>query len=462
MPEITIILEPFLAIADNPVLAAWYLIVHGGWIPLVWFFLWMGKLLWIGSIQTQYMQEKMRPVLLAIDVPKLGEKGAQTPKAVENIFAHLAGAHGSHNRREKYWHGNVQEWFSLEIVSIEGYIQFFVWTWEKYRDLVETAIYAQYSDAQITEVQDYTSVVPAHYPDAKWDLFGTEFVATKPFPYPIRTWEEFEHQGQKDESFKDPMAAMLENMARIGPGEQIWFQVLIKPMSQDWVKTSEKIVKKLIGAKEKEVKTFMDTAFDITGKLTGPILDQMLGPTEAKPKKDEPPSKVLFMSPGERNVVELIEKKTNKIGFQTKIRLIYAGRREVFKKPRGAHAVIGAIKQLNSNDAGSLKPEFKHIGPSSLWLFPNLRNNARKEKLYRAYTKRSMWIGANAHIFNTEELATIWHFPTEAVHAPLIRRTEAKRAEPPSGLPIAPGDVPASKFPVNLPTVQPPEGLPLV
>lgn len=461
MPEFSIDIEPFLALADDPISAGWFLIAKGGWIPLTWFFLWMGKLLWINHIQSGYMREKMKPVLLAIDVPKHdSERGAQTPKAVENIFAHLAGAHGSHNRREKYLHGNVQEWFSLEIISIEGYIQFLVWTWGKYRDLVETAIYAQYPDAQLTEVQDYTTDVPSHYPDAEWDLFGTEFVATKPFPYPIRTWEEFEHQGQKDEPFKDPMAAMLENMARLGPGEQIWLQMLIKPISQDWVKQSEKLVKKLIGAKMPESKTFMNTAFDMTDKITGPILAQVLGPSEAKPKKDEPPSKVLYMSPGEREVVELIEKKSNKIGFQTKIRLIYVGKKGVFKKPRGAHAVIGAIKQLNSNDANSLKPDFKHIGPSSLWLFPDVRNNERRRKLYRSYKGRSMWIGAKAHIFNTEELATIWHFPTEAVHAPLIRRTEAKRGEPPTGLPVALLAASAPSTPNNLPTVQPPEGLP--
>jgi hypothetical protein len=463
MPDISIDLEPFLALADDPLSAAWFLIAHGGWIPLAWFFLWMGKLLWIGSIQGAYVKEKQKPILLAIDVPKMGEKSAQTPKGVENIFAHLAGAHGSHNRREKYWHGNVQEWFSLELVSIEGYIQYFVWTWAKYRDLVETAIYAQYPDAQVTEVQDYTSAVPSHYPDAEWDLFGTEFIALKPAAYPIRTWEEFEHKGQKDEPFKDPLAAMLENMARIGPGEQIWLQFLIKPISQDWVKDSEKVVKKLIGAKVKEAHTFMDTAFEMTDKITGPVLAQMLGPTEAKIKKDEPPSKVLFMSPGERALVELIEKKTNKIGFQTKIRLIYVGKKDVFKKPRGAHAVIGAIKQFNSNDGNGLKPDFKRIGPSSLWLFPNLRNSERKRRLYQAYCKRSMWIGAKTHIFNTEELATLWHFPTEAVHAPLIRRTESKRAEPPTGLPLSVAPTPITPAePHALPKVEPPSGIPFV
>jgi len=425
----------------------------------------MAKTLWMYHIQSQFIEAKLRPVLLAIDVPKASATQAgQTPKAVENIFAHLAGAHGSHTRREKYWHGNIQEWFSLEIVSIEGYIQFLVWTWDKYRDLVETAIYAQYPGAQITEVSDYTAAVPHQYPNAEWDLFGTDFVFTQPDAYPIRTWEEFEHKGQKDEPFKDPLAAMLENLARIGPGEQIWFQVLLRPIGQEWRKSAEKVVKKLIGAKMPEHKSIMDHAFNALGKVTGPIVDQVFGPTEgAPPKRDEPLSKMLYMSPGERVTVELIEKKMAKIGFSAKIRVVYVARKEVFKKQHGAHAIIGAIKQFNTNDANSLKPEFKHVGPSSLWLFKNLRNNWRKTKLARAYSRRSMWVGAKTQIFNIEELATLWHFPTEAVHAPLIMRTEARRGVPPSGLPVTSAATTAARSAANTrPTVTPPGGLPLV
>jgi len=465
MPEFTIDLEPLLALADNPIAAGWFLIAKGGWIPLLVIFYWMAKVLWMDHIQGQFLAAKLRPVLLAIDVPKVSStQASQTPKAVENIFAHLAGAHGSHTRREKYWHGNIQEWFSLEIVSIDGYIQFLIWTWDKYRDLVETAVYAQYPDAQITEVADYTTAIPKKYPDAEWEIFGTEFIPTKDQAYPIRTWLEFEHKGQKDEAFKDPLAAMLENLARIGPGEQIWLQILIKPISQDWVKDAGKVVKRLIGAKVPVPKTFVDTALDVTGKITGPILAQVFGPSEAAPpKKDEPLSKMLFLSPGERAVAERIELKMAKIGFQTKIRLIYVAKKEVFKKPRGAHAVVGAMKQFGTNDANALKPEYKHVGPSSLWLFKNRRNSWRKRKLARAYRLRHMYVGARAYVLNIEELASLWHFPTEAVHAPMIMRTEGKRGVPPSSLPvsaIAPAPAkPAS--PAGLPTVTPPEGLPI-
>ncbi|MBI2483050.1 hypothetical protein HYV74_02610 [Candidatus Uhrbacteria bacterium] len=462
MPSIVIDLDPILSVAGDPLSAAEFLLTRGAWVIFVYFLWWMGKALWMNHIQNNFLAEKLRPVLLAIDVPKLS---LQTPKAVENIFAHLAGAHGSHNRREKYFHGNLQEWFSLEMVSIDGYVQFLVWTWDKYRDLVETAIYAQYPDAQITEVEDYAKAIPKQYPDTEWDAWGTELILVKDQGYPIRTWEQFEHKGIKDEPFKDPLAAMLENLARIGPGEQIWIQILIKPIDQSWQKKAVLLVKKLIGAKVPEQKSALDSVMGTVGAIANPILNEVAGVefgATTEKKKDEPLSKVLFMSPGERAVVELVEKKASKIGFQTKIRVIYAARKEAFKKAHGAQAIVGAIKQYNTNDANALKPEFKSVGPSSLWLFKDRRNSWRKTKLVRAYQKRSMHVGMPAYVLNTEELASLWHFPTQAVHAPLIMRTDARRAQAPSSLPTTSSSAPSSLPIPDQKSGGPPPQLPVV
>ena len=57
----------------------------------------LGKayMLWRQSV----FSSKQTYVLLAIDVPKTN---VQSPKAVENIFAALAGAHSDPNLKEKY------------------------------------------------------------------------------------------------------------------------------------------------------------------------------------------------------------------------------------------------------------------------------------------------------------------------------------------------------------------------
>ena len=60
----------------------------------------------------------------------------------------------------------------------------------------------------------------------------------------------------------------------------------------------------------------------------------------------------------------------------------------------------------------------------------------KQHGLMTGYQRRSWGTGANPVFLNVEELATIWHFPTITIKAPLVKKSESKRAEPPSGLPI--------------------------
>ena len=46
--------------------------------------------------------------------------------------------------------------------------------------------------------------------------------------------------------------------------------------------------------------------------------------------------------------------------------------------------------------------------------------------------------GADKSILNIEEMATVWHFPIITTKAPLVKKTESRRAEPPASLPTAP------------------------
>src|SRR6056297_2653276 len=85
-------------------------------------------------------KEKASFVCLGVDVPKDNEKG---PEAVERMFAHLAGI-------------DKKDDISLEIAGIEGEIRFFIHTPEKYRDLVEAAVYTAYPSAEVFEAKDYT------------------------------------------------------------------------------------------------------------------------------------------------------------------------------------------------------------------------------------------------------------------------------------------------------------------
>lgn len=435
----TIAVDPtplFALGSHHPLVISLYLIKMFGWIPIVFVIIWGLWKLWINFIQDEYAS-KIKFILLAVDVPKDNE---QSPKAVEQIFAHLAGAHSTPNLMEAYWDGYVQAWFSLEIISIDGYVQFLIYTAESFRDLVEAAIYAQYPDAEITEVEDYVNKVPMEYPNNEYDMWGTELILVKPDCYPLRTYLEFEHSLSQE--MKDPMAALLEIMSKLSKGEQAWIQILILPIEQKWVSKSAKEVKKLIKEAMPSKKGPLDTLFDsFLGNLNSfaTSIGEMVVPGMAPEKKKEEKKDyniVQYMTESDKSVVMSIQTKASKIGYQCKIRQMYIGKKEVFSKARGVSGVFGAIKQFNTNDRNSLKPEKKRVITKINYFMKKKREAIRKTKIMKAYKARSITRGTGkTFVFNIEELATMWHFPMMQVKAPLIKKAEVKKVEPPINLP---------------------------
>ena len=439
-------LNQFLAMSAPE--AFWYFFVRGGWFVILVTILWGLYKIWLMKNQIKDIINH-NYILLAIDVPK---DNIQTPKAVEHIFAHLAGAHSSHTWREDHIFGKVQPWFSLEIVSIEGYIQFFIRTPAKFRDLVEAAIYAQYPDTEITEVEDYTYLVPVKkFPDPEWDLWGADFVLVKDQAYPIKTYPQFEH-GLTQE-FKDPMSATLENLSMLGPGEHMWYQIIIVPIGQgEWKAAGDKVVKKLIGAKIPEKKNWFFKLIELPITIISPIMDQILsGGVEVPPKREkreEPPNKMLYMSPGETDIVKNIEYKLSRIGYLTKLRAVYIGKKEAMKKARAVNPFIGAIKQFNTVNMNAIKPELSKTGVTGgILFFKQRRLSRRKTILLSAYRSRDASAPTSPYVMNTEELASLWHFPAIEVKAPLVKKTEAKKAEPPMMLPYEQEKGPAAEEP---------------
>lgn len=403
----------------------------GGWLIIAWLLSFAFL-----ELYTSYRQDKYKadwqPILLAIDIPAIN---IQTPKAVEQMFAHLAGAYENINLYEKYIEGIKQRVFSLEIISIEGYIQFLIWTEEKFRELVETSIYAQYPDAEIIEVEDYTNGISTSFPNNEFEVWASDFSLAENDAYPIRSYREFEHAISKDTVLKDPMGTFLESFTRIGRGEQMWFQIIIEPISNSWKEKAIAEIKNLIGEKKKVEKNIGDYATDTIMKSLETFGDQILGrePSEIKEqKKDDEPNKLRYLTPGQGKLVEAMEEKISKIGFKTKIRAVYLARKEVFRKSRGVNALVGAINQYNIPSANSIVPSYSI---DAYYFLKKMRQRYRKELLVDAFKKRKHKAGASPYILNIEELATIWHFPMSHVKTPLVQKAEGKHVEPPIGLP---------------------------
>lgn len=389
----------------------------------------------------EYRQElnvhQWKWVLLAVDIPALN---VQTPKAVEQMFTHLAGALNTPNIAEKFYHGFKQQWFSFEIISIAGYIQFLIRTEERFKDLVEASVYAQYPEAEVIEVEDYVNSVPDHFPDENLEMWASDFILANNEAYPIRTYRDFEHTISKDTILKDPMGAFLESFSRIGQGEQMWFQILVEPVDNSWKEKAIDKIKEVIGDTSgghgHGGSPLLDKMSSAPLKLLEGIGDQVFAREAGEHDSHDdsgPKNQLQFLTPGQKLTVEGMEAKIAKIGFKTKIRAVYIANKEVFRPVRGVNALIGAIAQYNIPTANSLVPGF---GIHANYFFKNSVINNRKNLLLKAYKKRKMKVGSSPYVLNIEELATIWHFPMSHIKTPLVQKAIGKQAEPPPGLPL--------------------------
>jgi len=422
---------------SNPFGVTWYLLINGGWVAFIIVMLWGAWEGWKEYIRNKY-DAAFEWVILAIDIPRGNE---QTPKAVEHIFSHIFGIKLKGNLKERYLKGYTQATVSLELVSIEGYIQFLIRAPKKFRDLIEAAVYAQYPEAEITEVEDYVDMIPKplELPHPDYDLWGTQLKLEKPDVYPIRTYPFFEHS--LTQKLTDPMASILETMSRIGPGEHIWLQFIIEPVDSKWRKKGIALIKKLIS--KKDSKAGVDLMYfprEIGKGLSESFTASVVPPSEmegAKQKKPEQqwPSMMQHLSPDEREVVESIGIKIAKLGFKTKIRLIYAARREVFSVERGISGIMGGLQQFSTQNLNAINLN-KKTKTKIEYFFIKTRVLARQKRILWAYRYRSMKRGRKANIFNIEELATLWHFPDLEVKVPAVQAVAAKKAKAPTDLPM--------------------------
>lgn len=431
-------LAPFQELLTLPTgTALWRLLFwYFGWLPIAIVLL-RGLLeVWLHERRMAW-EHHQKFILLAIDVPK---NNVQSLMAVENMFTYFAGGHGTFTLIEKWWEGKVQLGFSFEIVSIGGYIQFLIRTPAHFKDLVESAVFSQYPDVEIYEVEDYTALAPKRFPDDEYDIWGSEFIQTAPEMLPIKTWPAFEHDfGEKEVKYRDPMSALMDLMSSLRKGEQLWYQIVVVPTGNEWTEHAQHYIDSLLGkshggdnAGSKLVDTilkWMTAISEMVYKLWDHIED---GHADKAAEKKFPE-----LPPGPKAKIEAAEMKASKIGFEVSIRAIYLSRKEVMNKPKVVNGFVGYIKQFAANNLNGLKPDGKMTMTSASYFYTKKRIIRRKNNIMRGYKHRSDLIGRPPWIMNVEELATLWHFPLDAVtKAPLIQRSAGKRIEPPMSLPL--------------------------
>ena len=364
----------------------WYV-----WVPIV---LVLAFLTWRNYKKAEIVAADVESDLLILEIPKTNDK---QELAAEQLFASLHGI--LRDKQELRDNGGVQEHLSFEIASVNGQIRFYAWVPKPLRSFVESQIYSQYPSVQIRDAdEDYVAHEREHSV-----VYTSEITLTDSEMLPIKTFQNFE---------VDPLAGITGTLAKLETsGEEVWIQILAKPIADDWHKGSESWIKSVKEGK----KSFMKGGG--LGWLAE-LFEALWKPPEETAKAAAAPKE---LSDRNKTRIAEAEKKATKLGYQVKIRLAYLGEDQINARQK-MQAIVGTFKQYNSTNLNG----FKMSGASF------------KSEDIAAYRQRAF--GRGGYILNIEELASVFHLPHTNVETPNIVWASSKTAEPPAKLPVITGD----------------------
>ncbi len=449
---------PWLLAAVAVFLLWYYDMLYGlvkGILPLIgtFFIGWVAYKMWIHYIRQDFISG-IDFVLLEIIPPR---EVLRSPKAME-LFITNALYHWSYKGgKEEYWQGAVWFWFSLEIASIDGQVHFYIRTPTRIRGLIETQMYAQYPQSQIREVPDYTLAVDKISPESAWMGWGCEFGLLKPEAYPLKTYVDFGLDKDPKEEYKvDPISPVVELFGSLKKGEQMWLQIVITP------------VKKMYHTKGTWFGTH-DWVVEARNELFKLLKDY----TSIKARPGDPGnSRIEVRVPAYLDrAAKAMSAKTSKIGFETGIRVMYVAKKEAWdmSSRRNIRLIfrqydapdVNGLVRMNSTQADAYSGLFGLSQEKVMLLADRMLHEYRERGFFHLpmrhhlFNKHALswpfesiiagsvliqpfflpYFHPQTFVLNTEEIATLWHFPGQILKVPTLERIESTDASPPTNLP---------------------------
>ncbi len=330
--------------------------------------------------------------LLMLEIPRENDK---KELAAEQMLAALHGILRS--KRELRTSGTLQEHISLEIAAKGQRIRFYIWTPKHLQAFVEGQIYAQYPSVQITEQEtdyserEFTQEV----------IHSAELTLTENETVPIKTFPSFE---------VDPLASITATLAKLDKEkEEMWIQIMARPIADDWHRRGTKTINRIRGGRG----SFSGSGAGTLGYAGQAFAALVRPPAGGSGEGSSEPE----LSERDKARITAIETKTQKLGYQVKIRLLYAGEDQRTAKLR-MQALVGAFKQFNTTNLNGFMAKSESFNRDKL-----LEYQAR-------------FFIDHGFILNIEELASLFHLPHTTVETPNIVWATTKTAEPPSNIPV--------------------------
>ena len=302
--------------------------------------------------------------------------------------------------KDTFIYGQPYLIFEIATPHVGEEISFYMSVPRKYEAVVEKQIHGFYPDASFKKVEDYNIFNP------KGVVAGSYLKLVKNYSLPFKTYKELE---------SDPLNEIVNALSKLEKeGEGATIQIVFRPSSFDWQRIGREIAKEM-----QKGKNFSQAMSSKGGGIVGSIakeLGEIIKPTKPEEKLEENKS---VITPGQEEIVKALEGKVSKVGFEVNVRLIASGKNDSEAEQLLSH-LENSFVQFNAPNLNQLKSI-------------RLKGRALKKMIYdfsfRTFNKK------NSIILNTEELTSLFHFPSTTMATPKVKFTKYQSSAPPAIMP---------------------------
>ncbi len=340
--------------------------------------------------------------LLEIRIPKEIHKEDESKNFREliSVFEQFVSTIASLKEKsafKKFIYG--KPYISLEVALLPaGYISFYIATPRRYLEFITEQIHSFYPDAEVKETQDYTIFNPG-------DEVALSVIKTaKNSILPIRTYEELQ---------ADPLDSILTALNRTKKGNGAAVQLLVQPSDGSLVEKGRNIIKKLYEGKTLNEILGEETVTATVGKIAKGTKETLAPKKKEEMSEMSPPP----LSGAQEKIAEIIQKKIEKPTFKVICRVIASG-----KTKEEANAEISQLEGVFSQFASPLA---NHPGKVKVFL----KKRQVFNYIFRNFEEK------HSFLLNTEEIASLFHFPLPISEVPAINWLGAREAAAPVELP---------------------------
>lgn len=318
--------------------------------------------------------------------------------AMEQLLKTVAYMKGTGNFFRKLIYGTPS--IALEIANPHDSeeIFFYISVPKKYRSSLEKQVHSYFPDAQVEKVKDYTVFSPGSK-----TAIGVMKLQNS-FALPLKTYESME---------VDPLSEITTAISKLDTVEEgACMQMVIQGAGDGWRNKGREMAHQM-----QQGKRLKDVNKSFLSKLGGELFNIL-----TKSKKDNDTfggrEETIQLTPEEQELVKGIETKASKTGFKVNIRLIASAATQERAEEILSH-MENAFTQFENPGINNLK--IKRFGRNT--------KNVAFNYIFRAFRE------SQSIILDTEEIASMFHFPISTTETPKITWLKAGSAAPPINIP---------------------------